>query len=432
MRSHLKWLLPILLFFLPGPPVRGAGEPPPVRIGLRQHAAEVTFAAPEGGTVSPLTANAEGLALLAAETWKALPSETGVKLFRADGSAGGDYAAGLVITPAADGVTRVNGVVGHWDKIADRDYRGRLEIRKDDAGTLTVINELDLETYLRGVVPSEMPFIYPLAALQAQAVAARGQGLQKATRHQAEGFGLCATAHCQVYGGATSERPSTDEALRSTRGEVLTYQGQLADTLYSSTCGGHTANNEEYWPGATPVPYLRGVPDFAEEDAVPYTFPLSEPQAKQYLKYAPRVHCAQPQLARSDKLRWWSVVPRAEMEQKIEAAVGDVGELLNLQVAARGPSGMVTRLTVIGTKRLLPITGGANTRRALGLDSPSFAVEPILDKDGLAVAFIVWGAGWGHQVGMCQVGAAGLAQKSWDYRRILPKYYPGTTVERRY
>ncbi len=120
------------------------------------------------------------------------------------------------------------------------------------------------------------------------------------------------------------------------------------------------------------------------------------------------------------------------MEQKIEAAVGDVGELLNLQVAARGPSGMVTRLTVIGTKRLLPITGGANTRRALGLDSPSFGIEPILGKDGLPVAFIVWGAGWGHQVGMCQVGAAGLAQKSWDYRRILAKYYPGTAVERRY
>jgi len=430
--AGLKWLLPILLIFLAGQPLRGAALPPQVRVGLLSHAAGVPFALPRGGTVTALSGEGQPLALPAGETWKALPAEGGVNLLRPDGSPGGQYKPGLVITPSEDTTTRVSGIVGHWDKVTDREYRGVIEIRPDATG-LTVVNRVDVETYLRGVVPSEMPYTYPLAALQAQAVAARGQAILKATRHQAEGFGLCATAHCQVYGGATSERPASDQAVSSTRGEVLVYEGQLADTLYSSNCGGHTANNEDYWAGAPPLPYLRGVPDFEPEDKVPYTFPLPEEQAGQYLKYAPRVHCNQSQFARSDKIRWWAIVPKAELEKRVEAAVGDVGDLLEVRVTRRAASGLVTRLAVIGTKRLVSVTGGAQTRRAMGgLDSPSFSVQPIAGADGLAVAFAVWGAGWGHQVGMCQVGAAGLAEKGWDYRRLLAKYYLGTSIERRY
>ena len=105
---------------------------------------------------------------------------------------------------------------------------------------------------------------------------------------------MCATPHCQVYGGATSERPISDQAVSSTKGEVLVYQGKIADTLYSANCGGHTANIEDYWANAAPVPYLRGVEDFDPEDKVPYTFPLTEEQAGRYLKYAPRVQLQPP------------------------------------------------------------------------------------------------------------------------------------------
>lgn len=214
---------------------------------------------------------------------------------------------------------------------------------------------------------------------------------------------------------------------------MLTYDGRIADTLYSSDCGGHTANVEDFWEGHPPVPYLRGVPDFEPEDKVPYTFPLTEEQTKQYLKYAPRVNCNQSQLARTDKIRWWMVLTREELQKRVEGQLGDIGELVNVQVTGRGESGMVTRLTVIGTKRTVQIAGGGKTRQVMGgLDSASFAIEPIAVPDGKIIAFVVWGAGWGHQVGMCQVGAAGLALKGWDYQRILAKYYQGTKVETRY
>jgi SpoIID/LytB domain protein len=356
----------------------------------------------------------------------------GIKLVRADGSEVGGAYQQITLIAAPDATITVHGVAGHWDKRTDRDYRGVIELRADNADKLTVINVVDVEAYLRGVVPSEMPYTYPRAALQAQAVAARGQAIIKASRHEAEGFGLCNGPHCQVYGGATSEAPSTDEAVSSTRGEVLVYDGSLADTLYSSNCGGHGANNEDYWWGATPAPYLRGGPDFAPEDEVPFLFPLSEAELGQFLKYAPRVNCNQPKYAKTEKIRWWLVRSREELEKTLTEAGGDFGDLLGVRVVKRAESGMVTKLAIIGSKRPFTVAGGARARRAMGVISPSFAVEPIKGKADLPVAFVIWGAGWGHQVGMCQVGAAGLADKGWDYRRILSKYYLGTRVERRY
>jgi SpoIID/LytB domain protein len=325
----------------------------------------------------------------------------------------------------------VSGVEGHWDKITDRDYRGVVEIR-ELGGLLTVVNVIDIETYLRGVVPSEMPAKYPLAALEAQAVAARGQALSKAGRHRDEGFDLCATQHCQVYGGATSEGPNSDRAIASTWGQVLEYEGRLADTLYSSNCGGHTASNEDYWPGQHAVPYLRGAADF-DHVAVTLEFPLGGDALKQYLKYAPPVYCNQPGYAKASRFRWWSVVPRGQLRTSLTEALGDFGDLLDVRVTNRADSGVVREIAVIGSKKLFKVRGGSDIRRALGnVNSASFAVEPIQEGDDLPVAFTIWGAGWGHQVGMCQVGAAGLADLGWDYQAVLSKYYQGCTIAPRY
>ncbi len=326
----------------------------------------------------------------------------------------------------------IHGVEGHWDGIIDRDYRGVMDILYRRPGSLTLVNVLDVETYLRGVVPSEMPATYPLAALEAQAVAARAQALIKAGRHRSEGFDLCAAEHCQVYGGATREAPSSDRAVAATSGEVLEYRGRLANTLYSSNCGGHGANNEDYWPDEGPVAYLRGAPDF-DEDAVGLSFPLAPEELKQYLKYAPAVYCNQPRYAKASKFRWWSVVPREELKESLRRAVGDFGELLDVRVTDRADSGIVREIAVVGTEALHRIAGGWAVRRALGgINSASFAIEPVKEGDHPPVAFAIWGAGWGHQVGMCQVGAAGLADEGWDYRSILSKYYPGCRTVRRY
>jgi len=141
-------------------------------------------------------------------------------------------------------------------------YRGVILIYLNDRGTLNVINELPVEEYLRGVVPSEMgPLTYnQIEALKAQAVAARTYTLRNLGEFSQEGYDICATPRCQVYGGMAAEQPLTDKAIRETAGEVLVYHGQLIDALYSSTCGGHTEDVQVVFPLKTDEPYLKGVP----------------------------------------------------------------------------------------------------------------------------------------------------------------------------
>jgi stage II sporulation protein D len=145
-----------------------------------------------------------------------------------------------------------------WD---GKHYRGRLLVYLNDRGLLNVINELPVEEYLRGVVPREMgPSVYDrIEALKAQAVAARTYTLRNKGEFAGEGYDICATPRCQVYGGMDAEQPLTDEAIRQTAGEVLVYDGELVDALYSSTCGGHTEDVEIIFP-LKHEPYLRGVP----------------------------------------------------------------------------------------------------------------------------------------------------------------------------
>lgn len=435
MRLRFARLLPLaLIVFVGGHPSRCDGRVPPLRVGLLLHRERVQFSGRAGLRVhTGRSRRTPAYQVPLGETWEARAAGRSIVLTNADGVEVATTRRRLRILPAEGGTTTLLDAPTHWDKETTREYRGVIEIRTDRSGGLNVINIVDIETYLRGVVPSEMPARYPLEALKAQAVAARGQALIKAGRHRRQGFDLCATQHCQVYGGATSEDARTDQAVAETRGEVLTYQGRLADTLYSSTCGGHTADNEDYWPDQRPVPYLRGVPDFDLGDDVNLEFPLSGDRLKRYLKYAPRVNCYQSRYAGSDKIRWWNTVGRAEMKKRLAEELGDFGELLDVRVSGRADSGMVTRLAVIGSRKLVTAEGGGSIRSLLGVRSATFAIESYRERPSdLPVVFVIYGAGWGHQVGMCQVGAAGLADKGWDYQSILKKYYQGCEVERRY
>ena len=432
MGSRLKWLLLVLLVFVAGQTERAEGVLPKVRIGLLQHCEKVYFSGREGVSVLSLRGSRVLAQAAPGQKWQARASGDRVRLLGADGREMGDFRHGVRLSPPEGGTVMIYGVAGHWDGVVDREYRGVMELRLVGR-RVTVVNVLDTETYLRGVVPSEMPATYPLAALRAQAVAARGQALIKAGRQRHEGFDLCATQHCQVYGGATIEDARSDRAVAETWGEVLVYEGRLADTLYSSTCGGHTANNEDYWVDQKPVPYLRGVPDFEPEDGVAYEMPLEGEELGRYLKYAPRVNCNQPQYAKTDKIRWWSVVPREELEETLRGTVGEVGTLLEVRVSDRAESGLVRQLDIVGTEAVYRVRGGPAVKQALGgLNSAMFAVETHTDENDLPVVFVIWGAGGGHSVGMCQVGAAGLADEGWDYQRILAKYYTGCRVVRRY
>jgi stage II sporulation protein D len=165
----------------------------------------------------------------------------------------------LAVTPSPAGRVRVEG----------KPYRGVVEVRISPYGTVRAVNWIDLEQYLRGVVPAELgPEVWPqLEALKAQAVAARTYAWKHLGQFEDEGFDLCATPRCQVYGGRAAEHPLTDHAVEETQGEVLTWEGQPISAMYTATCGGHTENAEEIFPEEK-APYLRGVPCRAESEAL--------------------------------------------------------------------------------------------------------------------------------------------------------------------
>jgi stage II sporulation protein D len=156
----------------------------------------------------------------------------------------------LVAVPAGKGLVAVGG----------RRYRGLVELAVDSAGRLRVVNQVNLEEYLRGVVPDEMgPGVFPeMEALQAQTVAARTYAVRNRGQFADEGYDICDSPRCQVYGGADSEHPRTDQAITKTRGEVLTHDGKLINSMFTSTCGGHTEDVENVFPEQA-EPYLRGV-----------------------------------------------------------------------------------------------------------------------------------------------------------------------------
>lgn len=153
-------------------------------------------------------------------------------------------------------------------RVQGKPYRGVIEIRVTRQGTLRAIDWIELESYLRGVVPAELgPEVWPqLEALKAQAVAARTYAVANRGQFEEDGYDLCATPRCQAYGGAAAEHPFSDRAIAATKGEILTWQGKPIIALYTATCGGHTENAGEIFPEQA-APYLAGVPCFAERDA---------------------------------------------------------------------------------------------------------------------------------------------------------------------
>jgi len=324
---------------------------------------------------------------------------------------------------------RLLGTTRHYDGKPDRPYRGAMEILPRPDG-LTVVNVVDVEPYLYGVVSSEMSPGYPAEALKAQAVAARTYALKNAGRLAALGFDLDDTAACQVYGGYFSEDPRTTAAVDGTAGQVLTYGGTLIDAVYSSTCGGYTESAEEAWGRA--VPYLQSVPDFVgDADPVVAQHPTNEAGWAAYFKVARALNCLQPKYAKPEAFRWVKLITRQELEAGLPAE-DQVGAVQNIVPLHRGQSGRITALRLEGSDRSVTITKELPIRKAFGgLRSSAFTVDIYRDDNGVPVVFAFWGAGWGHALGLCQVGALGLADQGWSYDKILTYYYHGVKLEKR-
>lgn len=280
--------------------------------------------------------------------------------------------ASLYLPPAA------GSVVG----IAGTDYRGGVLLRAW-GGKVEAVNVLDLEDYLRGVVPAEMPSTWPSEALKAQAVIARTYAVSRLSPGAA--YDLCASEQCQVYGGLGRETPAASDAVVQTSALVLSYGGKAARAVFSSDSGGYTASAAEVW--GTDFPYLVAQPDPA---------------------------------SRGPRSTWSFSVPLDKVNDVAARYNVRVGRLQSVGVSRASPSGRPLELT---------FTGSSGSARLLGAEAGGFvralgAYSTRVSLSGLD-PLIVSGAGAGHGVGLSQWGASGLAAQAWNYAQILGFYYPG-------
>jgi len=269
-----------------------------------------------------------------------------------------------------------------WD---GRRYRGALRFAARD-GRVRIVNVVDVESYLRGVVPAEMQASWPTEALKAQAVAARTYTLHHLDARR--DYDVCATVECQVYRGRDAEHPLADAAIAATAGEVLTYDGAFARTFYHADSGGVIASAAEVW-GAD-LPYLQAFQDVAH--AGPHS-------------------------------SWVAALDPRAVGAHLAAAGVPVGNLLRLRILETSSSGRVTRAEVVGSAATAVLTGATlrNQLRAWGLKSTRFVMTG--DRT-------LRGEGWGHGVGMSQYGARALAARGYGYAQILGFYYPDTQLQR--
>lgn len=319
-----------------------------------------------------------------------------------------------------------------WHGREDRSYRGEIVLAPDRNGRLAVVNAVDAETLLKGLVPSEIYVDAPMEALKAQAVCARGEMFAKlGTRHTADPYMVCSDVHCQAYRGAARENPRTSRAVDETRGQMLFHGQGLADTVYGASCGGHTEDGGRVWQGSG-HDYLRGVVDGPDGVRAYPDAARGEDAVRRFVESPPAgLYCGGTRYGR-ESFRWEKTVGADEVRRGVrEFTGGDVGEVLDLKPLERGVSGRVTRLQVVGRDSAAELSGELVIRKALGgLKSSLFVVDARDGPSGRAFHFR--GAGFGHGVGLCQVGAIGMADRQKKYDAILKHYYPGTELIRIY
>lgn len=394
-------------------PARPLEKEPVVRVGIAVGVDKV-----EVGSAAPfeitITSTGERVRARADESWVFTGAGPGQVVGRGPGGKSIGPTSALIRVQVPGGKEPV--------LIAGKPYRGGALIRPGNGGGVTAINILELETYLLGVVPLEIG-VRPLAeleAVKAQAVAARTYAVGHLSGRESLGFDFYATVADQVYGGAAVEHPTTSRAVRETAGEILTHRGVPILAYYHSTCGGRTAAIEEVWPRA-PVPYLKSVSDEVEGEKERY-------------------YCETSNRFRWD-VSWAGPELRETLARTLAARAGrsqpePIRRVQGIEVEGRTPSGRARRIVVETDADRYTVTGDS-IRRVLEvapgqmLNSTLFVLDAKVEG-GEVTALRARGGGWGHGVGMCQVGAMGRARAGQDYRKILSTYYQGTEITRVY
>ena len=341
------------------------------------------------------------------------------------------------------------GIGFHWERKERQVFRGSLRLLKRDAG-LTIINDVPLEEYVTSVISSEMSASCPLEMLKAHAVISRswlwfpkanpsrggtGQTLDAHEiirwygREAHPDFDVCADDHCQRYQGITKAfSPAAAQAVAATSSEFLRHNGAICDARFSKCCGGITERYATAWEDED-IPYLESVYDGARSASDdPETWIRSSPPAycnSDDVELLARVLPGFDQETR-DFYRWRIAYTSEELADLIKSRLGvDLGPIRDLEALARGPSGRIYRLKITGARDYIVIGKELEIRRALSrthLYSSAFVVDKESDR------FILRGAGWGHGVGLCQIGAAVMATAGKPYIDILQHYYRHTTV----
>lgn len=361
------------------------------------------------------------------------------------------------------------GVDFHWERRENQVFGGRLTL-KPVAGGIAVINTLGVEDYLRSVISSEMSATSSLQLLCAHAVISRSWLLAQIEKNRrvADGrmrkydsctltedeivrwqdredhtdFDVCADDHCQRYQGLTRQTtPAVAEAVAATEGMVLTdpLTGALADARFSKCCGGVFELFENCWE---PVHHSYLTVRSDAPDPLVYPDLRYEPRARTWIESSPEAFCntSDPDVLgqvlnsydreSTDFYRWTVRYGAAELSELVRERTGiDFGDIRDLVAVERGTSGRIVRLRIVGSKRTMVIGKELEIRHALSrshLRSSAFVV----DRDG--DDFVLRGAGWGHGVGLCQIGAAVMASKGYTWQEILNHYFPGAELHKKY
>lgn len=371
------------------------------------------------------------------------------------------------------------GINFHWERKEVQRFKGELKIIVED-DRLTAINIIPIEDYLTSVISSEMSATASLELLKAHAVISRSWLLNKLKvangklkvimhpdntanfelstlpsqlikwyDHEAhKNFDVCADDHCQRYQGITrASTPQAIEAVFATRGEVLMYEEEICDARFSKCCGGAFEEFQNCWENVK-HPYLIGQRDSKTETRLPDL--TKEAEADKWIRTSPTAFCnthnkqVLSQVLNNydqettDFYRWRVCYSQQELSELIHKRSGiEFGKIIDLIPVERGTSGRLVRLKIVGTLRTLIIGKELEIRRTLSsshLYSSAFVVDKEYKEDEKEIPsrFILTGSGWGHGVGLCQIGAAVMGEQGYKYKEILSHYYPGSAIEQQY
>ena len=317
------------------------------------------------------------------------------------------------------------------EKQNTRLYGGSLQVQPNAYGTYTLVNQVPIETYLRGVVPHEIGPGAPYEAVEAQTILARSYALRNLRRFQADNYELCADTHCQVYKGLTGTVASADQAIAATKSLVLTYNNELVDALYSATTGGVTAPFSDVWNGSE-RPYLKAVVDSPNPIWDLSKKPLANEQNfREFIGLKDGFN-----ESGRDVFRWRRENSleqiKADLQRYLKKAKHPLAEFTKIeqmQVVERSPAGRVLKLTVKTDKGTVELQKN-EARSAFGPPrSTLFYIEPLYGANKTLTGYAFVGGGFGHGVGLSQYGSYNLAKLGWTSERILSFYYPGTEIK---